>query len=190
VHQDKRQGLVQVLHSLALSLACVILDTAGKCLDYLLKQLHWLGDSSCMYLWDTRVIQDAHCKALQASTQEILNLLVARPTDIIQNALMSEGTVNGNIGKYHNMTWIKQLIFIIKYQFTTEFLFYSFLFSSFALDQNHLIFWHHGHPTMPLPNVWTNMLCTQILYFLMSTPTLNTPSSQAANMRFLVVLTI
>jgi hypothetical protein len=52
-----------------------------------------------MYLCDTRVIQDVHCKALPASMQEILNLLAAQPADIIQNALMSEGTVDANMGK-------------------------------------------------------------------------------------------
>ncbi len=94
------------------------------------------------------------------------------------------------------MTWIKQLIFIIKYWFTTEFQFYLFLFSSFVLDQNHLIFRRHRCPMTPmlrflcdLPNVWTNMLCTQILCFSMSTPTLNTSPSQTTNMCFLVFLT-
>jgi hypothetical protein len=55
-----------------------------------------------MYLCDKRVIQDAHHKALRASTQEILNLLAAQPADIIQNALMSEGTVNSNMDEYQN----------------------------------------------------------------------------------------
>jgi hypothetical protein len=34
--------------------------------------------------------------------QEILNILAAQPADIIQNALMSEGTVDGNMGEYHD----------------------------------------------------------------------------------------
>jgi hypothetical protein len=34
--------------------------------------------------------------------QEIFNLLAAQPADIIQNTLMSEGTVNGNMCEYHN----------------------------------------------------------------------------------------
>jgi hypothetical protein len=87
--------LVQVL-------ACVLLDKAGKSPDYIHKQICWLGDSFCMYLCNTRVIQDGHCKALQASTQEILHLLAAQPADIIQDALMSEGTVDSNMGKYHD----------------------------------------------------------------------------------------
>jgi hypothetical protein len=57
--------------------ACVLLDEAGKSPDYIRKQLCWLGDSFCMHHCDMRVIQDAHCKALQSSMQEILNLLAA-----------------------------------------------------------------------------------------------------------------
>ncbi len=33
---------------------------------------------------------------------EVLNHLAAQPADIIQNALMSEGTVDGNMGEYHD----------------------------------------------------------------------------------------
>jgi hypothetical protein len=55
-----------------------------------------------MYLQDTRIIQDAHHKALRESNQEILTLLHAQPTDIMQNVLMSEGTTDTNMGEYHN----------------------------------------------------------------------------------------
>ncbi len=44
--------------------ACVLLDEAGKLPDYIKKRLCWMGDSFWMYLHDTRVIQDQHCKAL------------------------------------------------------------------------------------------------------------------------------
>jgi hypothetical protein len=47
-----------------------------------------------------RIIQDAHCKALRASNQEILTLLHAQPADIMQNVLMSEGTADADMGKY------------------------------------------------------------------------------------------
>jgi hypothetical protein len=40
--------------------ACVLLDKAGKSPDYIHKQLCWLDDSICIYLHDTRVIQDVH----------------------------------------------------------------------------------------------------------------------------------
>jgi hypothetical protein len=55
-----------------------------------------------MYFRDTKIIQDAHCEALQASNQENLTLLHAQPTGIMQNVLMSEGTANANMGKYYN----------------------------------------------------------------------------------------
>ncbi len=55
-----------------------------------------------MYLRDTRIIQDTHCKALRASNQEILTLLEAQPADIMQNVLTSEGTPDADMGKYYN----------------------------------------------------------------------------------------
>jgi hypothetical protein len=44
--------------------ACVLLDEAGKLPDYIKKYLRWMGNSFQIYLRDTRVIQDQHCKAL------------------------------------------------------------------------------------------------------------------------------
>jgi hypothetical protein len=61
-----------------------------------------MGDSFQMYLRDTRIIQNAHRKALRASNQEILTLLHAQPADIMQNVLMSEGTSNADMGKYYD----------------------------------------------------------------------------------------
>jgi hypothetical protein len=49
-----------------------------------------------------RVIQDTYRKALRASMQEILNLLAALPVDKIQNTIMSDGSIDANMGKYHN----------------------------------------------------------------------------------------
>jgi hypothetical protein len=34
--------------------------------------------------------------------KEFLTLLQAQPTDIMQNVLMSEGTADANMGKYHD----------------------------------------------------------------------------------------
>ncbi len=84
--------------------ACVLLGKADKSPNYICKQLCWLGDSFCMYLHDTRAIQDTHCKALQASMQEILNLLAAQLANITQNALLSKGTIDANTGKYKDDT--------------------------------------------------------------------------------------
>ncbi len=86
--------------------ACVLLDKAGKSPDYIWKQLCSMGDSFRMYLHNTRIIQDAHRKALQVSNQDILTRLHTQPTDIMQNMLMSEGTANANMGEYYNeMDW-------------------------------------------------------------------------------------
>jgi hypothetical protein len=61
-----------------------------------------MGGSFRRYLDNTRIIHNAHCKALQASHQEILTLLHAQPTDIMENMLMSEGTADANMGKYYD----------------------------------------------------------------------------------------
>jgi hypothetical protein len=44
--------------------ACVLLDEAGKPPNFIKKCLCWMGYSFWMYLHDTRIIQDQHCKAL------------------------------------------------------------------------------------------------------------------------------
>jgi hypothetical protein len=82
--------------------ACDLLDKAGKSPDYIQKQLRWMGNSFQMYLRNTRIIQDAHCKALQALNQEILTLLHAHLADIMQNVLMSKGTADADMGEYYN----------------------------------------------------------------------------------------
>ena len=61
---------------------CVLLDETGKRLDYIGKRLRWMGDLFCMYLRDTRVIQDMHHEALRSSLQEIIDLLKVQPKDV------------------------------------------------------------------------------------------------------------
>ncbi len=79
--------------------ACVLPDEAGKSPDYIQKQLCWMGNSFRMYLHNTRIIQDAHRKALRASNQEILILLHAQLADIMQNVPTSEGITDANMGE-------------------------------------------------------------------------------------------
>jgi hypothetical protein len=55
-----------------------------------------------VYLHNTRIIQDAHCKVLQALNPEFSTLLHAQLTDIMQNMLMSEGTADADRGKSYN----------------------------------------------------------------------------------------
>ena len=62
-----------------------------------------MGNSFWMYLRDTRVIQDQHRKALQASSKEVMVLISALPADILHLSTMSEGTGDeDNMGVYHD----------------------------------------------------------------------------------------
>ena len=55
-----------------------------------------------MYLRDTQIIQDQHCKALQASSKEVMDLINALPAKIICLSSMSNGTGDADdMGVYH-----------------------------------------------------------------------------------------
>jgi hypothetical protein len=83
--------------------ACVLLDKAGKLPDYIKKCLCWMGDSFCMYLRDTRVIQDQHREALQASSKEVMDLISALPANILCLSTMSKRTGDkDDMGVYHD----------------------------------------------------------------------------------------
>jgi len=45
-----------------------------------------------MYLCDTQIIQDQHCEALRASSEEVMDLVSALPADILRLSIMSKGT--------------------------------------------------------------------------------------------------
>ena len=51
-----------------------------------------MGDSFRMYLRDTHVIQDQHCEALRASSEEAMDLVSALPADILRLSIMSDET--------------------------------------------------------------------------------------------------
>jgi hypothetical protein len=56
-----------------------------------------------MYLRDTRIIQDQHHEALQASSKEVMDLINALPAKIICLSSMSNGTGDAdNMGEYHD----------------------------------------------------------------------------------------
>jgi hypothetical protein len=56
-----------------------------------------------MYLHDTRIIQDQHCKALQASSQEVIDLIDVLPAENICLSSMSDETGDADdMGVYHN----------------------------------------------------------------------------------------
>ncbi len=53
-----------------------------------------------MYLRDTSVIQHQHVDALQAVSQEMLDLILALPEDVIALSTMTDGMANSNVSKY------------------------------------------------------------------------------------------
>jgi hypothetical protein len=80
--------------------ACVLLDKAGKLPDYIKKRLRWLGNSFRMYLRNTAIIYHQHVNALLAALQEVMDLIVALPKDVIALSTMTEGTDNPDMHKY------------------------------------------------------------------------------------------
>jgi hypothetical protein len=80
--------------------ACVLLNKAGKLLDYIKKRIRWLGDSFRMYLRDTAIIQHQYVDALLAALQEIMDLIAALQTDVITLSTMTEGMDNPDMHKY------------------------------------------------------------------------------------------
>jgi hypothetical protein len=62
-----------------------------------------MGDFFWMYLRNTQIIQDQHCKALQASSEEVMDLINALPAKIIHLSSMSDGTGDADdMGVYHD----------------------------------------------------------------------------------------
>ena len=83
--------------------ACVLLDEAGKSPDYIKNCLYWMGNSFRMYLHNIHVIQDKHCEALWASSEEIMDLISALPADILRLSTMLVGKNDENdMGMYHD----------------------------------------------------------------------------------------
>ena len=71
--------------------------------DYIKKRLRWMGDSLRTYLRDTHVIQDQHCEALRALSEEVMDLISALPADILRLSTMSDGTNDkDDMGMYHD----------------------------------------------------------------------------------------
>jgi hypothetical protein len=79
---------------------CVLLDKAGKLLDYIKKRLCWLGDSFRMYLRDTAIIQHQHVNALLAALQEVMDLISALSMDVIALSTLTEGMDDPDMHKY------------------------------------------------------------------------------------------
>ncbi len=80
--------------------ACVLLNEAGKSPEYIKKRLRWLGDSFQMYSRDTSIIQHQHVEALQAASQEVLDLIAALPADVIALSTLMDGTTDPDMSEY------------------------------------------------------------------------------------------
>jgi hypothetical protein len=70
--------------------AYVLLDKAGKSPEYIKKRLRWLGNSFRMYLRDSTKIQSQHLDALQAASQEVMDLIAALPDKVIAVCTMTD----------------------------------------------------------------------------------------------------
>jgi hypothetical protein len=83
--------------------ACVLLDEAGKPLDYIKKRLRWLGDSFRMYLRNTLAIQLQHVDALREALREVMDLINALLAHVIALSIsMTNGTTNPDMNEYAN----------------------------------------------------------------------------------------
>ena len=62
-----------------------------------------MGNSFWMYLRDMHVIQDQHCKALWALSEEVMDLMSVLPDNILHLSTMSKGTGDkDDVGVYHD----------------------------------------------------------------------------------------
>jgi hypothetical protein len=80
--------------------ACVLLDKAGKSPKDIKERLCWLGNSFRMYLRDSTKIQSQHLDALQAASQEIMDLIAASPDKVIARCTMTDGSDDPDMHEY------------------------------------------------------------------------------------------
>jgi len=90
-------------HSLRV-LACVLLDESGMSPHFIMSRLLWMGNSFCMYLRDTNVIQDKHLDILQAASQEVIELLSADTKALILELAtgLTNVKLDNEMGKYED----------------------------------------------------------------------------------------
>ena len=65
-----------------------------------MARLRWMGNSFRMYLRDTGIIQEKHCKILRATSQEIIDLIAGSSANIPDLAGMSIVDVDDTMGDY------------------------------------------------------------------------------------------
>ncbi len=51
--------------------------------QFIMSRLRWMGNSFCMYLRDTDVIQDKHLDILRAASQEVIDLIDADTDNLL-----------------------------------------------------------------------------------------------------------
>ncbi len=69
--------------------ALVLLDEAGMTPDFMKSRLQWMGESYCLYLWDTLILQRKHIDALNKESNEITRLL-GNNRDILPNIIPTD----------------------------------------------------------------------------------------------------
>ncbi len=75
--------------------ALVLLDKAGMSPAFMTSQLHWMGDSYKLYLWDTSILQHKHVDTLKKESFEVMKLLGSNK-DVLPNIV----SVDDDMGDY------------------------------------------------------------------------------------------
>jgi hypothetical protein len=95
-----KDGLLGYLDHLLRVWACILLDKAGMSPEVIKSCLHWMGNSFQMYLCDARIIQDKHHNILQATLQEVINLITGSLVNSPSLAEMSTVIEDDTMGNY------------------------------------------------------------------------------------------
>ncbi len=85
VHPDLTEDeLIKFSSHLGRVWGLVLLDEAGMTPDFMKSRLRWMGESCCLYLWDTSILQRKNVDALNKESDEIARLL-GNNRDILPN---------------------------------------------------------------------------------------------------------
>ncbi len=96
VHPDlTKEELKKFSSHLGRVWALVLLDEAGMTPDFMKSRLRWMGESYCLYLWDTLILQRKHVDALNKESNKITWLL-GYNRDILPNIVPT----NNEMGVY------------------------------------------------------------------------------------------
>jgi hypothetical protein len=79
---------------------CVLLDEMGKSPKYIKMRLCWIGNSFTIFLRDTTKTQSQHLDALQAASQEVMDLIAALPDKVIAMCTMTDESDDPDMHAY------------------------------------------------------------------------------------------